>query len=157
MKTLSLFASAALLGMLPQAQARDHVSVGIGFSAGPGWGRGCYSRPYYYDPYYYAAPYPVYTTPVYVAPPAPVYYYPPPGYPAAPVYQGSPVSAAQYPPVDNQTLRVQAALRQRKYYQGAIDGLSGPGTQAAIRAYQVDRGFPVTGRIDSNLLSDLGL
>jgi peptidoglycan hydrolase-like protein with peptidoglycan-binding domain len=38
-----------------------------------------------------------------------------------------------------------------------VDGMNGPMTQAAIRAYQLDRGLPVTGRIDALLISDLGL
>jgi peptidoglycan hydrolase-like protein with peptidoglycan-binding domain len=37
-----------------------------------------------------------------------------------------------------------------------VDGISGPETQNAIRSYQIDRGLPVTGRIDSEFLSDLG-
>ena len=59
--------------------------------------------------------------------------------------------------MENRVIQVQAALRQRKYYTGAIDGLLGPGTQAAIRAYQVDRNLPVTGKLDPELISDLGL
>jgi peptidoglycan hydrolase-like protein with peptidoglycan-binding domain len=52
---------------------------------------------------------------------------------------------------------VQEKLRGYGYYRGAVDGLSGAGTRAAIRAYQVDRGIQVTGRVDEELLSDLGL
>ncbi len=158
MKILPLFATVAVLGIPSIAQARDRVSIGIGVSAGPVWGSG-YSRPYYYGRH--CAPYSVYAPPVYFAPPAPVYYYAPPVYPSAPLYQGVPVYGGQYQPaptpLESRVVRVQAALRQRKYYHGAIDGLSGPETQSAIRAYQIDRGMPVTGRIDSELLADLGL
>ncbi len=52
---------------------------------------------------------------------------------------------------------VQRALARRGYYGGAIDGDIGPRSRAAIRSYQVDRGLPVTGRIDTLLLRSLGL
>jgi peptidoglycan hydrolase-like protein with peptidoglycan-binding domain len=52
---------------------------------------------------------------------------------------------------------VQRELRRRGYYHGPIDGDVGPGTRAAIRAYQNDRGFAVTGRIDRSLLRALGV
>jgi hypothetical protein len=55
------------------------------------------------------------------------------------------------------TVDVQVALAKRGYYHGPIDGDIGPGSRAAIRAYQVDRGLPVTGRIDQNLLRALRL
>jgi len=59
--------------------------------------------------------------------------------------------------VDTRVLQVQENLRRLGYYKGSIDGFSGSGTRTAIRAYQVDRGLPVTGRIDRDLLQDLGL
>jgi Putative peptidoglycan binding domain len=52
---------------------------------------------------------------------------------------------------------VQRELRRRGYYRGAIDGDVGPGTRAAIREYQYDRGLSATGRIDSSLLRALGI
>jgi peptidoglycan hydrolase-like protein with peptidoglycan-binding domain len=58
---------------------------------------------------------------------------------------------------ENQVAQVQAALQQRKYYHGRVDGIFGPATEAAIRAYQLDRSLRVTGKIDATLLSDLGL
>lgn len=50
---------------------------------------------------------------------------------------------------------VQSALARRGYYRGMIDGVAGPRTRAAIRAYQVDRNLRVTGRVDSDLLRSL--
>lgn len=50
---------------------------------------------------------------------------------------------------------VQRALRRLGYYTGPIDGDIGPGSRAAIRAYQANRGLGVTGRIDSALLRSL--
>ena len=52
---------------------------------------------------------------------------------------------------------VQRELRRKGYYGGAVDGDIGPQTRASIRAYQVDRGLPVTGRIDTPLLRSLRL
>lgn len=52
---------------------------------------------------------------------------------------------------------VQRALRSRRFYFGPIDGVSGPATRAAIRAYDSAAGLPVTGVIDANLLASLRL
>jgi peptidoglycan hydrolase-like protein with peptidoglycan-binding domain len=59
--------------------------------------------------------------------------------------------------VDTRLLQVQENLRRLGYYKGSVDGVNGPATRNAIRAYQVDRGLPVTGRLDRELLQDLGL
>ena len=136
---------AGYIPLMPQAEARDRVSVGVGIYSGPSWG---YRRHYCYDPYPYVAyPYPA---PVYVVPRTPVYA-------ASPVYV-EPMAGGGVPSnVSVNVVRVQDALRARRYYQGMVDGMNGPMTQAAIRAYQLDRGLPVTGRIDALLISDLGL
>ncbi len=78
------------------------------------------------------------------APPAPV----PQIAPSAP----APVAPAVVMPEEEQyTLpdrrRVQAALRQLGYYDGAVDGVIGPDTRAAIRRYQHELGVPMTGRL----------
>jgi peptidoglycan hydrolase-like protein with peptidoglycan-binding domain len=54
-------------------------------------------------------------------------------------------------------LDVQAALANRGYYYGEIDGIIGPQSRNAIRRYQVDYGLPVTGVIDYPLLRSLGI
>lgn len=58
---------------------------------------------------------------------------------------------------DRLAVDVQRELRRRGYYRGSIDGDIGPGSRAAIRSYQADRGRHVTGRIDSSLLRALGI
>jgi len=137
---------------------RPSSSIGVSIYSGP--------APYYprhreHYPYYSG-----YSGPVYVSPPPVVYTQPPVYYSAPPVYYGSQVQAPRYeyappprpaPAVDTRVLQVQENLRRLGYYKGSIDGLSGSGTRAAIRAYQVDRGLPLTGRIDRDLLQDLGL
>ena len=87
-------------------------------------------RPYpygYYGPGYYPAPAVVVT-------PAPAYYY-----------------------SNSVAVNVQVALRRRGYYRGPIDGDIGPGSRAAIRAYQYNAHLPITGVIDRPLVRSLGL
>jgi len=43
----------------------------------------------------------------------------------------------------------QRELKQRGFYSGPIDGVIGTATEAALRAYQRDRGLTVTGRLDA--------
>src|SRR5579875_3511843 len=52
---------------------------------------------------------------------------------------------AQYSVLDRR--RVQAALHLLGYYGGAVDGIFGPQTRAAIRRYQHDAGVPQTGTL----------
>jgi hypothetical protein len=54
-------------------------------------------------------------------------------------------------------VEVQEALTQQGYYQGPIDGIIGPGTRAAIAAYQQANGLRVTGTITNSLLNNLGV
>jgi peptidoglycan hydrolase-like protein with peptidoglycan-binding domain len=85
---------------------------------------------------------------------------PPVVYQPAPVYYGTPVPN-RYPSQtfvrDEQIMQAQEALRRLGYYKGNIDGLSGPAMRSAVRAYQVDRGLPVTGRLDEDTFQSLGL
>ena len=50
---------------------------------------------------------------------------------------------------------VQEMLNNLGYDAGPNDGLMGPKTRSAIRAFQTDAGLPVTGKIDSELLAQL--
>lgn len=45
-------------------------------------------------------------------------------------------------------MKVQRALKQGNYYQGAIDGILGPATQKAIKEFQQVSGLPATGQLD---------
>jgi len=54
-------------------------------------------------------------------------------------------------------LAVQDVLARAGYYAGPIDGIIGPGTRAAIIAYQEDFGLPVTGHVDTPLLQSMRL
>ena len=50
---------------------------------------------------------------------------------------------------------VQTELARRGYYRDQIDGLGGPMTRDAVRAFQSDAGLPVTGVLDDRLLVEL--
>lgn len=151
------------------------VFVSGGGSGFYGGGRGYYGGGYqpYCAPVYrpYCAPQPAFysgssisvgfgTSPAYYGPEAyygsGAYY---DSYPTRAVYRGVPVNRyrenARYD--DDLSVDVQRALARRGFYRGSIDGDVGPGTRAAIRSYQYDRGLEVTGRIDNSLLRSLRL
>jgi Putative peptidoglycan binding domain len=50
---------------------------------------------------------------------------------------------------------IQQKLQQDGLYHGRIDGLEGPGTKQALRAYQQQNGLPVTGTPDQQTLASL--
>ncbi len=55
---------------------------------------------------------------------------------------------------------VQAAQREltyRRYQPGALDGLMGPKTVAALRSFQTAQKIPVTGQLDAVTIKALGL
>lgn len=58
----------------------------------------------------------------------------------------------------NQTLikEVQQALKNAGYYNGAIDGIQGGGTNSALRKYQQEKGLPV-GNMNIKTLKALGV
>lgn len=63
---------------------------------------------------------------------------------------GTAAARAPEPPVDldpGERLDVQASLQALDHYDMAIDGIFGPGTRAAIRAFQRRLGRPETGRL----------
>lgn len=46
---------------------------------------------------------------------------------------------------DATVIWVQRYLLERGYYNGAVDGVSGPRTEAGVRAYEAAAGWPITG------------
>ena len=52
---------------------------------------------------------------------------------------------------------MQAMLAWGGYYRSDIDGVYGPGTEFAVRAYQVRVGLVVSGRFDVETLAALGM
>jgi hypothetical protein len=56
-----------------------------------------------------------------------------------------------------QVKRIQEALKDKGYDPGEIDGAMGPRTSAALREFQQAEGLRVTGRLDSDTRSKLGI
>ena len=56
----------------------------------------------------------------------------------------------------NEILGVQALLKSRGFYEGALDGLPGPGTRAALVAFQQAYDLPETGMITRATTAALG-
>ena len=90
-------------------------------------------------------------------------YQPPPSSPAPSVIPGTTPRIERTIPkatprdVSTMVVRVQAALMRRGLYNGDIDGLLGPKTRAALRAFQQTEGLPQTGRMDIATLTRLGI
>ncbi|MBA2241695.1 MAG: peptidoglycan-binding protein [Chthoniobacterales bacterium] len=73
------------------------------------------------------------------------------------LFQGTPYEMA---PPELQTrvvLSAQTLLARHGYYRSGIDGVYGPGTEFAVRAYQSRFGIEPTGRLDMETLAALGL
>ena len=139
------------------------VVVGGGYSYYP------YDYPYsnYYGGYGYN--YPNYSYPAYTYPSYSNYTYPQ-SYPSVPVTY----SNYTYPAVvgarevvnvggcpatgtGDVVSNVQRILKSKGFYCGRIDGVNGPETRAAIRAYKAAAGLPPCGKIDASLLTSLRL
>ncbi len=58
---------------------------------------------------------------------------------------------------DDQTRQVQEELRKRHLYFGDINGLPNTELESALKRYQARKGFAVTGRIDGDTASSLGI
>jgi len=54
-------------------------------------------------------------------------------------------------------IQVQSRLARAGYYRGPIDGVMGPRTHYAIRAYERDHGLRVDGTISGQLVRNMGL
>jgi hypothetical protein len=135
----------AVLAITPKAEARPRVSVDLNIPIG-GVGFGFCPPPIYYPPVYCAEPRRAY--PQYVVE-RPIIF-------ERPVIVERPYTV-ETPSVNRQILQVQAVLKSKGYYNKIVDGIYGQETQNAIRNYQLDRGLPATGRIDTTLVNDLGL
>jgi peptidoglycan hydrolase-like protein with peptidoglycan-binding domain len=70
---------------------------------------------------------------------------------------GTPYEAAP-PDLQQEVIaNAQIMLARRGYYRSDIDGVYGPGTQFALRAYQARVGLTVTGRLDLETLAAMGM
>jgi hypothetical protein len=113
---------------------------GFGF---PYYGYSYYPYSYYgYSPYSYYSSYPYYGYCPYRYDYG--YYYSRPPYRSA--YANNSI-----------VVRVQTQLARMGYYRGAIDGVIGARTRAAIRAYERTHGLPVDGVITGRLTAAMGV
>jgi peptidoglycan hydrolase-like protein with peptidoglycan-binding domain len=56
-----------------------------------------------------------------------------------------------------QVRQAQQALKEKGQYEGAVDGVIGPKTQAALKSYQQAEGLKATGRLDAQTMAKLGV
>lgn len=59
--------------------------------------------------------------------------------------------------MQEQVKQAQRRLKEAGFYTGAIDGILGPNTQAALQAYQAKHGLPKTGELDEATRKALGM
>jgi peptidoglycan hydrolase-like protein with peptidoglycan-binding domain len=67
-------------------------------------------------------------------------------------FTAAPVVAQDRAVIEN----AQKSLKQQGHDPGTVDGVVGPQTVAALRAYQKQQGLDVTGRLDAATLARLG-
>ena len=53
--------------------------------------------------------------------------------------------------------KAQKKLQKKGFYQGEIDGVEGPATRSAVRAYQREKGIPDTGTLDARTVDELNI
>jgi len=70
------------------------------------------------------------------------------------IVRQAPVQPAPKP--DPVVQQVQGILKDLNFYDGTVDGLTGPATRKAIQTYQLKVGLPGSGEIDIALLDQLG-
>lgn len=76
---------------------------------------------------------------------------------ASGVFEGTPYEMAPPDLQRHVIVGAQTLLARARYYQSGIDGVFGPGTAAAVRAFQARSGLPADGRLNMETLSALGL
>lgn len=81
----------------------------------------------------------------------------PPSQSAGALFRGTPYARASAESQRRVVLETQIALARRGYYRDGIDGVYGPGTEFAVRAYQSRFGIAPSGRLDMETLAVLGL
>lgn len=73
------------------------------------------------------------------------------------VFAGTPYEMAPPDLQRHVIVGAQTLLARARYYRSGIDGVFGPGTAAAVRAFQARAGLPADGRLNMETLSALGL
>lgn len=73
------------------------------------------------------------------------------------IFDGTPFEVAPPDAQRRAIVGAQVLLMRQGYYRNGVDGVFGPGTEFALRAYQSDAGLAETGRLDMETLASLGL
>jgi peptidoglycan hydrolase-like protein with peptidoglycan-binding domain len=73
------------------------------------------------------------------------------------IFDGTPYERSSVDVQQRIIFDAQIFLARRGYYRSDIDGIYGPGTEFALRAFQSRSGLPATGRFDLPTLGALGL
>lgn len=73
------------------------------------------------------------------------------------IFYGTPYQNASFDIQQRVIADAQIFLARHGYYRSDIDGIYGPGTEFALRAFQSRTGLPLTGRLDAPTLAALGL
>lgn len=73
------------------------------------------------------------------------------------VFDGTPYEMAPPDLQRHVIVGAQTLLARARYYRSGIDGVFGPGTAAAVQAFQARAGLPADGRLNMETLSALGL
>jgi peptidoglycan hydrolase-like protein with peptidoglycan-binding domain len=76
---------------------------------------------------------------------------------AQPNYSTQQQVAAQQPLTPDTIRQVQQTLQQQGLYHARVDGVWGPGTQAAVRSYQQKNNLSTSGQLDQQTLASLNL
>ena len=66
-------------------------------------------------------------------------------------------SASAHPLSPTMVQQVQARMQQLGMYNGAIDGVWGPATEASVRNYQKSQGLVISGQLDSPTIAAMNL
>ena len=138
--------------------SRVYWNIGVGFPFYGGYG-GYYGGYPYYGSYY--SSYPYYGGSYYGGYPYGYNSYPYAynnySYGSSYPYSYNRYSYRNYSNNGSIVVRVQERLARSGYYRGPIDGVIGPRTRYAIRAYERSHGLPADGIIDRRLLATMGL
>lgn len=73
------------------------------------------------------------------------------------LFDGTPYENAPAEVQQRVIVGAQAFLARRGYYRSGVDGVFGPGTAFALRAYQARFGLETTGAFDAETLASMGL
>lgn len=109
----------------------------------------------WYQPHFHSGAFFSTRDTTYIGPPAPEDEFTGPSETTIRIDRG-PQASVPAPVADPMVEQVQAVLRDLRFYDGKVDGITGPATRKAIETYRKTVGLPATGDIDQALIEQLG-